>query len=87
MKFKHPLMQNNITKKDFNVVINFLKKQPILTQNKKVEQFEKLWSRWLGVKYSVFVNSGSSANFITLSALKQFTKKKRNNHPNTYMAF
>ena len=69
-------MQNNITKKDFNVVINFLKKQPILTQNKKVEKFEKLWSRWLGVKYSVFVNSGSSANFITLSALKQFTKKK-----------
>ena len=76
MKFKHPLMHNNITKKDFDVVIKFLKKQPILTQNKKVEEFERLWSKWLGVKYSVFVNSGSSANFITLSALKQFTKKK-----------
>jgi CDP-6-deoxy-D-xylo-4-hexulose-3-dehydrase len=76
MKFKHPLMYNNITKKDFGVVIKFLKKQPILTQNKKVEEFERLWSKWLGVKYSVFVNSGSSANFITLSALKQFTKKK-----------
>ena len=76
MKFKHPLMYNNITKKDFKVVIKFLKKQPILTQNKKVEEFERLWSKWLGVKYSVFVNSGSSANFITLSALKQFTKKK-----------
>ena len=69
-------MYNNITKKDFKVVIKFLKKQPILTQNKKVEEFERLWSKWLGVKYSVFVNSGSSANFITLSALKQFTKKK-----------
>ena len=76
MKFKHPLMYNNITKNDFNVVIKFLKQQPILTQNKKVEEFEKLWSKWLGVKYSVFVNSGSSANFITLSALKEFTKKK-----------
>jgi len=76
MKFKHPLMYNNITKEDFKVVIKFLKKQPILTQNKKVEEFERLWSKWLGVKYSVFVNSGSSANFITLSALKQFTKKK-----------
>ena len=69
-------MYNNITKNDFNVVIKFLKQQPILTQNKKVEEFEKLWSKWLGVKYSVFVNSGSSANFITLSALKEFTKKK-----------
>ncbi len=76
MKFKHPLMQNNITKKDFDIVIKFLKNEPILTQNKKVEKFEKLWSKWLGVKYSVFVNSGSSANFITISALKQFTKKK-----------
>ena len=55
-------MYNNITKNDFNVVIKFLKQQPILTQNKKVEEFEKLWSKWLGVKYSVFVNSGSSAN-------------------------
>ena len=35
MKFKHPLMYNNITKNDFNVVIKFLKQQPILTQNKK----------------------------------------------------
>lgn len=76
MKFRHPLMKNNITRKDFDVVIKFLKKQPILTQNKRVEEFERLWSKWLGVKFSVFVNSGSSANFITLSALKQFTKKK-----------
>ena len=26
--------------------------------------------KWLGTKYSVFVNSGSSANLITLQALK-----------------
>ena len=76
MKFKHPLMSNNISKDDLKKVINFLKKQPILTQNKKVEEFEKKWSKWLGVKYSVFVNSGSSANFITIAALKSFTKKK-----------
>ena len=59
----HALMSNNITQDDINKVINFLKKKPILTQNKKVKEFEKKWSKWLGVKYSVFVNSGSSANF------------------------
>ena len=73
---KHPLMSNNITLDDINKVINFLKKKPILTQNKKVKEFEKKWSKWLGVKYSVFVNSGSSANFLTIAALKNFTNKK-----------
>jgi len=66
----HPLMHNNITSSDLSKVINFLKKKPILTQSKNVTLFEKKWSKWLGVKYSVFVNSGSSANFITMTALK-----------------
>ena len=63
-------MQNNITKSDIDVVIKFLKTKPILTQSKKVEKFEKNWSKWLGVKYSIFVNSGSSANLLTLLAIK-----------------
>ncbi len=78
MKFRHPLMHNNITKDDINHVISFLKTNPILTQSKKVYEFEKMWSKWLGVKYSVFVNSGSSANFITIAALKEKLNKGRN---------
>ena len=70
MKKFHPLMQNNITKDDLNQIIKFLNKQPILTQSKKVMEFESKWSKWLGVKYSVFVNSGSSANYLTFLALK-----------------
>lgn len=64
-------MFNNIDKGDIKTLINFLKTNPILTQNQKVIEFEKKWSKWLGVKYSVFVNSGSSANFITFAALKE----------------
>ena len=63
-------MQNNILKKDINSVINFLKNNTIFTQNKEVLKFEKLWSKWLGVKYSVFVNSGSSANLLSIQLLK-----------------
>lgn len=70
LKTKHPLMQNNFTKDDFDKINVFLKKKPILTQSKKVEEFESKWSNWLGVKYSVFVNSGSSANYLTFLALK-----------------
>ena len=73
-KIDHPLMENNFTNQDIKKVINFLKTKPILTQNKKVLEFEKKWSKWLGVKYSVFVNSGSSANLITLATLNKLYK-------------
>ncbi len=65
-------MHNNFSKEDISCVIRFLRqnKNVILTQSKKVREFEKKWSKWLGTKYSVFVNSGSSANLITLQALK-----------------
>ena len=63
---KHLLMQNNITDLDINVLISFLKRKPRLTSGQKVLEFEKKWSKWLGVKYSVFVNSGSSANLLSI---------------------
>ncbi len=70
-KFSHPLMDNNITNSDVSSLIYFLKnnKKKIFTQSKKVNEFEKKWSNWLGIKYSIFVNSGSSANLLTLQAL------------------
>ena len=71
MKFFHPLMHENFTDKDIKAVIKLLKKKnKILTQSKNVKLFEKKWSNWLGVKYSVFVNSGSSANLLSISILK-----------------
>ena len=66
-----PLMMNNITRGDLDTVIEFLKQDdPILTQSSNVKAFEAEWSKWLGVKHSIFVNSGSSANVLTISALK-----------------
>ena len=71
MKFFHPLMQNNFSKSDIAAAIKLLKlKNKILTQSTYVKKFEKNWSKWLGVKYSIFVNSGSSANFLTMNVLK-----------------
>ncbi|MCF7707632.1 MAG: DegT/DnrJ/EryC1/StrS aminotransferase family protein [Verrucomicrobia bacterium] len=64
-------MRNNISRADLDAVIEFLgKDDPILTQSENVRAFEKEWSEWLGVDYSVFVNSGASANLLTMSALK-----------------
>ena len=73
-KFSHPLMDNNFTSSDIFEVNKILKKKNIvLTQSKKVEELEKKWSKWLGVKYSTFVNSGSSANFISILSENYFS--------------
>ena len=67
-----PLMKTNIAREDLNAVCALLAcEDPILTQSRHVRAFEEEWSDWLGVKYSVFVNSGSSANLVTLAALKE----------------
>lgn len=71
MNLDYPLMSNNIERDDLDALIKYLKnKNPRLTQGPKVIEFEKKWSKWLGVKYSVFVNSGSSANLLSLTTLK-----------------
>ena len=78
MKINHPLMHNNFSNSDMNEVRKLLKnKNIVLTQSKKVLEFEKRWSKWLGVKYSTFVNSGSSANLISMLILKSFLSKKK----------
>jgi CDP-6-deoxy-D-xylo-4-hexulose-3-dehydrase len=64
-------MRNNILREDLDAVIRFLSADdPILTQSRQVELFEQEWSAWLGVRHSVFVNSGASANLITMHALR-----------------
>jgi CDP-6-deoxy-D-xylo-4-hexulose-3-dehydrase len=70
MKLNWPLMENNITRDDLDVLIRFLEGQPRLTQSENVNGFEREWSEWLGMKYSVYVNSGASANLITMALLK-----------------
>jgi CDP-4-dehydro-6-deoxyglucose reductase, E1 len=72
MNLNWPLMSDNITRKDLDSIIDYLKQDdPKLTNGPKVRQFEKKWSDWLGVKHSVMVNSGSSANDLTMLALKE----------------
>lgn len=66
-----PLMRNNILREDLDLVIEHLKtSDPILTNGPQVRQFESEWSKWLRVKYSVFVNSGASANLLSMAILK-----------------
>ncbi len=73
MALNLPLMENNITREDLDSVVKFLQQDPppILTNSKKCREFEEAWSKWLGVKYSVFINSGSAANSISMHIIKE----------------
>lgn len=65
-----PLMSNNILSEDKEALIDFIKTSDRFTNGPKVQEFERAWSQWLGVKHTVFVNSGASANFITMAVLR-----------------
>ena len=66
-----PLMENAIEEEELNAVIGFLRSTDKYTNGEKVKEFEREWSKWQECRYSVFVNSGSSANLILVDALKE----------------
>jgi CDP-6-deoxy-D-xylo-4-hexulose-3-dehydrase len=69
--FYLPLMSDNIDREDINAVVDFLSQDsiPKLTNGPKVVEFENAWGEWLGTKYNLMVNSGASANELTMLAL------------------
>lgn len=67
-----PLMQDTITLKDRLKMSLFLLTSSRLTNGPKVREFESAWSKWLGVKHSLYVSSGSTANTLLISAVKEY---------------
>lgn len=63
------LAEATIDQKDLQELAAWLQTNPWLTQGPLVREFEQRWADWLGVRYSVFVNSGSSANLLMYYAL------------------
>jgi CDP-6-deoxy-D-xylo-4-hexulose-3-dehydrase len=64
-------MRNNILREDLDAIIRHLQQDdPILTNGPNCAAFEAEWSQWLGVKHSVFVNSGASANLLSMAVLR-----------------
>jgi CDP-6-deoxy-D-xylo-4-hexulose-3-dehydrase len=74
------LVSDTIDREDACGIINWLnqKELPQLTKGPLTKEYEAKFSNWLGTKHSVFVNSGSSAILLGLTALK-FGGKLKNN--------
>lgn len=75
---KIDLVKDTINSEDIEKLISWLQTNPRLTKGELTVEFEKEWSKWLGKKYSVFVNSGSSANLASVYGLL-LSGKLRNN--------
>ena len=73
---KYPLVQDTITKKEIFHLSEWLLKGKQLTKGKLTLEFEKKFSKYMNRKYSIFVNSGSSANLLMLSALVESNRLK-----------
>ena len=72
------LAHNTIEDRDYELMIKFLKKRSYLNQSKITKKFEENFSKKIGTKYSIFVNSGSSANLLIAQTLLEgnFVKNK-----------
>lgn len=62
-------MKDTITMSDKLSMAKFVLTSNKFTNGDKVKQFERSWSEWLGAEKSLFVSSGSTANFLLLSAV------------------
>lgn len=73
------LVKDTIDQNDINLLIDWLKTNPILTKNKVTIEFEEKFSKYQNKKYSVFLNSGSSANLAMIYSLLVSNKLKNKN--------
>ena len=66
---KYKLAKDIIDSSDIDALCSWLKTNQQLTTGPLTLKFEEEWAKWLGVKHSIFCNSGSSANLLMLYAL------------------
>lgn len=72
------LVNDTINRDDINALIDWLSQDeiPRLTKGDLTVELEKKWAKLIGTKYSVYVNSGSSAILLSLAAFLYSNKIK-----------
>lgn len=71
-----PLNRDTISNQDIDFLIEWLKTYPRLTKGNVTIELENKFADWIGSKYCVFVNSGSSANLLMLYSLILYLREK-----------
>ena len=71
-EFKWPLMKDTISLFDRIKLAKFCLTTSKFSSGPLVKKFEQQWSNWLGCKHSLFVSSGSTANFLADGYAEEF---------------
>tara|TARA_B100001540_G_C15734812_1_gene609339 strand:+ start:88 stop:753 length:666 start_codon:yes stop_codon:yes gene_type:complete len=74
-KYSYGLTADTFRKEDFQAIKKLFESRKY-TMGENVSLFEKKLSKWLNVKNSIMVNSGSSANLLLISSLLYRTNNK-----------
>jgi CDP-6-deoxy-D-xylo-4-hexulose-3-dehydrase len=69
-KIIYPLAKETINSEDVQSLIAWLQTYPRLTKGEQTLEVERKWAEYIGTKYAVFCNSGSSANLLMAYAAK-----------------
>jgi CDP-6-deoxy-D-xylo-4-hexulose-3-dehydrase len=69
-------MGETITFGDRLKMAKFVMTTKKFTNGDKVREFESEWNKWLGSAYSLYVSSGSTANFLLVAAVKEYYNLK-----------
>ena len=69
--YKWPLMKDTINFRERLKIAKFALTTKQFTRGKQCLEFEEEWSNWLGAEYSLFVSSGSTANFLLVAAVME----------------
>jgi CDP-6-deoxy-D-xylo-4-hexulose-3-dehydrase len=77
-EIRFPLAMETIDNNDIDALCSWLKSYPRLTKGDLTKEFESQWAEYIGTKYSVFCNSGSSANLLMIYAAYASGKMKNN---------
>ena len=63
------LVNDTVSKNDIDYLVEWLKTYPRLTKGPITRKLEEKFAKKMGSKYSVFCNSGSSANLLMLQCI------------------
>jgi len=78
MEIKYFLAKETIDDNDITALREWLTEKPRLTKGSLTLEFENKWAKYIGTKYSVFCNSGSSANLLMVYAALASGKLRNN---------
>jgi len=74
-KIVYPLAKDTISNNDIDELVKWLSSYPRLTKGELTPRFEEAWAKYIGTKYAVFCNSGSSANLLMAYVAKHQTPR------------